>query len=89
MNILGTLAMISSLVMVIVGFPSQIIKNYQRKSCEGVAPNLIYSACSGYTLWTLYGWAKPDWFLAISQTPGCVLSFILLFQIFYYGRNKK
>jgi uncharacterized protein with PQ loop repeat len=87
MNILGILAMIASLVIVFFGFPAQIIKNHSRKNCDGLAPSLVYSACCGYTLWSLYGWTKPDWFLAISQTPGCVFSLILLFQIFYYRRK--
>jgi len=88
MKILGTLAMLASLLIIFLGFPAQIIKNYRRKSCDGLAPLLVYSACCGYTLWSAYGWVKPDWFLAISQTPGCILAFILLFQLFYY-KNKK
>ncbi|MDO8668824.1 MAG: SemiSWEET family transporter [Candidatus Buchananbacteria bacterium] len=89
MAILGLLATLSSLMIVFLGFPAQIIKNYRRKSCDGIAPTLIYSACCGYTLWSLYGWTKPDWFLAIAQTPGCILSFILLFQIFYYRKRQE
>jgi len=87
MSIIGTLAVIASLTIAMVGLPQQIYKNYQRKSCEGLAPFLIYSACCAYTLWGIYGWTKPDYFLVISQTPGSVLTFVLIFQIFYYGRN--
>jgi len=88
MSIFGILAVITSLTVTLIGFPAQIIKNYKRKSCEGIAPLLIYCACLTYSLWTLYGWTKPDLFLIISQTSGCAFSFIVLFQLFYYARKE-
>ena len=88
MPILGTLAVIASLTIVVIGLPHQIYKNYQRKSCEGLAPSLIISACFTYTLWGLYGWTKPDYFLIVAQTPGSILAFVLLFQLFYYNRSR-
>jgi len=83
----GTAATVASLAIVLIGLPAQIVKNYRRKSCEGLAPPLIYSACCTYTLWGLYGWIKPDWFLAAAQTPGCVLAYVLLFQLLHYGKK--
>ncbi len=88
MELLGTIATIASLVIVVVGLPHQIYKNYTRKTCEGLAPSLIYASCCTYTLWALYGWTKPDYFLATSQTPGAILAYVLLFQLLYY-RTKK
>ncbi len=87
MPVIGTIATIASLAIVTVGLPAQIFKNYRRKSCDGLAPSLIYSACCTYTLWSIYGWTKPDWFLVVAQTPGCVLAFILLFQLFLYRKR--
>jgi len=87
MSVIGILAAIASLTIVLLGLPAQIIKNYRRKSCDGLEPSLIYSICVAYTLWSLYGWTKPDWFLAVSQTPGCVLAFILFFQLLYYRKK--
>lgn len=87
MSIIGILATIASLTIVLLGLPAQIVKNYRRKSCDGLAPSLVYSACFSYTLWSLYGWTKPDWFLAIAQTPGCVLALVLLFQLLIYGKK--
>ena len=88
MSVVGTLAVIASLTIVIIGLPAQIYKNYKRKNCDGIAPSLIYSVCCTYTLWGLYGWTKPDWFLVIAQTPGSILAFILLFQLFLYRKNR-
>lgn len=87
MSVFGVLAVIASLTIVVLGLPKQIIKNYRQKSCDGIEPSLIYSICIAYTCWTLYGWTKPDWFLIYSQTPGCILAFILLFQLFYYRKR--
>lgn len=86
MSKLGIIAALASLSIVLIGLPKQILENYRRKSCEGLAPSLIYSACCTYTLWGIYGWSKPDWFLFASQTPGSILSFILLFQLFKYKK---
>ena len=87
MSVIGVLATIASLMIVVLGLPAQIIQNYRRKSCDGLAPSLIYAACCTYTLWSVYGWTKPDWFLAISQTPGCVLAFVLLVQLIIYRKK--
>ena len=88
MSVFGISAAIASLVVILLGLPAQIYRNYRRKSCDGLDQLLVYSVCITYTLWSLYGWTKPDWFIAVSQTPGCVLAFILLFQLFHY-RGKR
>lgn len=88
MSTIGILAVAASLTITLLGLPAQIIKNYRRKSCDGLAPSLIYSACCTYALWSIYGWTKPDWFLVVAQTPGCVLAFILLFQLLYYRKKE-
>jgi len=87
MPVIGAIAVIASLMIIVLGLPAQIIKNYRRQSCDGIAPSLIYSACCTYALWSLYGWTKPDWFLVVAQTPGCVLALVLLFQLFYYRKK--
>lgn len=89
MSTFGILAAVASLTIVMVGLPAQIIKNYWRKNCDGIAPSLIYSACCTYTLWSVYGWTRPDWFLIVSQTPGCIFAFILLFQLFHYRKKRR
>jgi uncharacterized protein with PQ loop repeat len=88
-HIFGVLAMIASLTITAVGFPMQIVANYRRKSVEGISTTLVVSAMTTYTLWALYGWTKPDWFLVISQTPGCMIAGALLLQIRYYSRKAN
>lgn len=87
LSVVGSLAMLASLVIIVLGIPAQIIKNYRRKSCDGLAPSLIYSASVTYFLWSMYAWMKPDWFLAVAQTPGCVLSLVLIFQLLRYKKK--
>ena len=87
MNLIGILAVTASLTIVLLGLPAQIVKNYRRKSCDGLAPSLIYSSVCTYALWSIYGWTKPDWFLMVAQTPGCILTLILLFQLFHYRKK--
>ena len=85
-SIIGIVATLASLIVIFFGLPAQILKNYRRKSTEGLSNNLIYSACSCYATWCLYGWTKPDYFLIIAQTPGIILSLILLYQLFLYKK---
>lgn len=87
MPIFGTLAVIASLTIALVGFPAQIYRNYKRQSCDGVAPSLMYSAFVAYLLWTLYAWTKPDYFLMVTDTTGVILTSILIIQNIYY-KNK-
>lgn len=86
---LGTSAMIMSLTIALAGLPAQIYKNYKNKSSGGFSFILAYSACIAYTLWACYGWIKPDYFLAVSQTVGGFISYILVWQMHYYNHLDK
>ena len=88
MPVIGTLAAIVSLTIIVFGLPAQIVKNWKRKSCEGLAPLLVCSVLVAYGMWALYGWTKPDYFLAYSQTPGCALTAVLVFQLWLYQKKK-
>jgi uncharacterized protein with PQ loop repeat len=86
-SVLGVLAVIASFVIVFYGTPAQIIKNWRRKSCAGLALPLFCQVFVAYTLWALYGLIKPDWFLVVSQVPGAILTLVLLLQFFYYRKK--
>lgn len=87
-SILGTVAAIASLSIIVWGLPKQIYLNYKRKSCEGLSPDLVWSAFVIYLTWGIYGWVKPDWFIVIADTPGCILACILVLQLFLYKKPK-
>lgn len=87
-NLLGSLAMVASLALAVVGLPQQVLVNYRRKSCEGLSAPLVCSVVCTYGLWSAYGWVKPDIFLGISQSLGLVFALALLIQLLYYRRKR-
>ncbi|MFA6095511.1 MAG: PQ-loop repeat-containing protein [Candidatus Paceibacterota bacterium] len=86
-HLFGFLASLMSLVIACIGFPAQIVKNYRRKSCEGLSLLLVWPAFAGYTLWTIYGLLKSDWFLFVPQGLGIIFSGILVIQVFAYRKE--
>lgn len=89
MAVFGAAAMIVSLTIVLVGLPAQILRNARRKSADGISPLLILCTVLTYSLWSLYAWTKPDWYLAAAQTPGAVISAILVGQYAWYTRKRR
>ncbi len=88
-QLFGIVAAVLSLVCVLLGLPAQIMKNFQKKSCEGLSFLLPFTAFLSYSSWTLYGAAKPDFFLLFSQIPGAILMLIILVQFAIYKRGER
>jgi len=86
---LGYNAIIAGLLGVVIGLVTQIIKNWQRKSCEGLSFWWILLAFYSYVSWLLYGIIKQDIFLCVPQTLGSICMIIILFQFWLYRKNKK
>lgn len=86
---LGFTAMIISVLASSIGLPMQIIKNYRRKDCEGLSLGLVIMTFLAYSIWSAYGFSKPDWFLAYSQLPGSALCFVILIQFYCYRTNRR
>lgn len=84
LNLLGVFAVLASLTIIVLGIPAQIVKNYRRRSCEGIDRKLIYSVSVTYLAWALYAWFKPDWFLFASQVPGFLLCLVMMYQFWLY-----
>jgi uncharacterized protein with PQ loop repeat len=87
MILLGYIAASTSLLMIVLGLPRQILTNYRRQSCEGLDFVLVVSAFATYFVWALYGWFKPDKFLLCSQLPGVVLTLVIMIQFAIYRKN--
>ena len=83
-NILGYNAILAGLLGVIIGLVTQIIKNYRRKSTEGLSFWWILLAFYSYVSWLLYGILKQDFFLTVPQTLGSACMVIILFQFWIY-----
>lgn len=89
-DVLGCMAMMSSIVYLCFGLPVQIVKNYKRKSTEGLSLLLIVFCACTLILWSSYAWVKDpkDWYILGSNVPGCIFSLALLFQFWSYRGNK-
>ena len=86
--IIGVLTLTIGILVKIIGFPDQFMKNYKRKSTEGLSTIFISLAFLSYILWTIHGYLQKDWVLIIGQGAGILTTGMIVFQVFYY-RDKK
>lgn len=86
--IIGVLTLTVGILVKIIGFPDQFMKNYKRKSTEGLSTIFISLAFLSYILWTIHGYLQKDWVLIIGQGAGILTTGMIVFQVFYY-RDKK
>jgi len=86
-TIIAFLTVIFGILAKVIGFPDQILKNYKRKSTEGLSTIFIVIAVIGYTLWTIHGLLRNDWVLVIGQGLGIITTGIILIQIILYRKK--
>ena len=86
MYIFGTLAVLGSVLVSCLGMPTQIYRNFKKKSCENLSLFWILLVNISYGLWVLYGVMKPDYYLILSESVGFLLSGVILFQFFVYRK---
>ena len=88
-GIIAILTLTFGILVKIIGFPDQIIKNYKRKSTEGLSTKFIILSVIVYLLWTIHGFLQKDWVLFFGQGLGIITTGIILIQIIYYKNTKK
>jgi len=88
MEIVGSLAFASSVLLTCVGLGRQARLNYKLGRAD-IDHWLGFFLVISYVLWTWHGWNREDWYLLTSQIPGCLFGAIIVFQIFYYRRKKR
>jgi uncharacterized protein with PQ loop repeat len=86
--IIGSLTVILSILIKVVGFPDQIKKNYHRKSTEGVSTWFYVLSFVTYILWTLHGFLQKDWVVILGQGLGIITTGIIVYQIILYKKKK-
>lgn len=86
--LMGFLTTILSLLMVLWGFPTQIIKNHREKSCGIVLPMVILPT-TVFIVRMVYAFQKKAWGIVIPDTIGFLLSTVILTQWFIYNFRKK
>ena len=86
--IIGVLTVIIGILVKIIGFPDQFMKNYKRKSTEGLSTIFILLAFISYILWTIHGYLQNDLVLIIGQGVGILTTGMIVFQIVHYRKKK-
>lgn len=89
MDILGSIALAVSLALTFIGLPLQIRKIRKQRSTEGLSFAYMLLVFLGFGTWFLHGLARADAYLAWSQAPGIVLSFVILAHFWIYPHTKK
>ncbi|MCR4311036.1 MAG: PQ-loop repeat-containing protein [Candidatus Taylorbacteria bacterium] len=88
-TIIGILAVIFSFLAKIVGHPDQMLKNYRRKSTEGVAISMFITSFLAYLFYTIHGILQKDWVVISGQSLGVFTTGIILWQAFYYRKKNS
>lgn len=90
-TLVGVIGMATTIVAVLVkfvGLPDQVIKNYKRKSTEGLSVPFFLLGLLSYALWTFYGILKGDKVVALGQGAGVLTMGIIAYQIWIYRKRK-
>lgn len=89
-TLFGIAALVMSMIVTLVGFPSQIVINYKKKSTDGFSLIFCIAAFLNSIAWFFYGMSKPeiDWFIVLANVPGIVFLSMLLVQFFIYGKKN-
>ncbi|NQV90154.1 hypothetical protein HQ487_01980 [Candidatus Uhrbacteria bacterium] len=81
---LGWIVLFCGMLMVLIGFPAQIHKNWIEGAC-GIDPLIVTGALLVYLVRIPYQITKRAWHLLPADTLGLLLSIILMIQYLYYG----
>lgn len=71
----------------LLGFPDQFLKNYKRKSTVGLSTIFFVLAFVSYALWTLHGYFQNDWVLIVGQGVGVLTTGAIVVQIVMYRKK--
>lgn len=75
-----------SLLVTGFGLSSQVYKNYQRRSMEGLSFYYFLLLAISYSFWSMYGCIQKDLVLIIPMTFGMIMSWMVVIQ---FGVYKK
>ena len=87
--IIGILTVTIGILVKVLGFPHQFMKNYKKKSTEGLSTVFILLAFVSYTLWTIHGYLQNDLVLIVGQGVGILTTGMIVFQVFYYRKKNS
>lgn len=87
-NYIGTLASLSTLVMVVWGYPDQMRRILTTRSSRDLS--LVYLGCSeaGWVFWLWYGILKRDWHIIAPNAVGLLLGAAVLVLYFRFRHGE-
>jgi uncharacterized protein with PQ loop repeat len=86
--IIGGATMVMGILVKVLGFPDQFLKNYRRKSTEGLSAIFMILTFVSYILWTLHGLFQKDLVLIIGQGAGVLTSGAIVCQLVIYKKRN-
>lgn len=79
------------LVVTLLGFPMQIVKNWKSKSADDLSLPMWILFFSSSITWVIYGYFRvhPDYFLVVPSLFGSVFTGIIIVQIMMYKNDRQ
>lgn len=78
-----------SLLVTCIGLTTQVRKNYQRKSTEGLSFFYFFILAISYSFWTIYGLVQKDLVLIIPMGLGMLMSGVVVIQCLIYQKGRN
>ena len=90
-SIIGWIALSVTIIYTCFGLPSQIHRNYEKKSTQGISLFMIIMLLFTFSSWIIYGFAKnpKDWYIITSNIPGAICISAILYQFWIYRKTSK
>ena len=86
-DILGWIALSSMVVYASFGIFAQVIKNFKTKSTQGLSLVMIVLSFVTFFVWFLYGVMKPDFYIAVPNLIGSIITAMILLQFWIYRKE--
>lgn len=80
----GPLVLAASFLMIGIGLFSQIVKNFQDRSVVGLALPMFICSLFLWSSVALHSWLRRDYWVAVPQVIGAVLTAVILLQFIIY-----
>ncbi|MEK7191903.1 MAG: SemiSWEET family transporter [Patescibacteria group bacterium] len=86
-SVISIAAIIITFLIIVFGIGEQILKNYRRKSTEGLSFLLFLLSFFGWSSWAVYGLVIRDPLMFVAQSAGALTTVIVLIQFFVYRKK--
>ena len=86
-ELMEIIASIITMLFIMIGLPSQIIKNYRTKSTKGLSVLFFIMSFLTWCSWSAFGYLANSIFMAVAQGLGAIMTFIIMMQFIIYKKN--